>query len=289
MSVPGTDWSHWNINPDPHSYDFIIHKATQGTTNVDSEYHKRAQWIRDLGKIWGAYLFPVTNKPAAKQVDHFILTADIRPGEIVALDFEDDGTWKQYTPRQLAELGNDCMSALVVAYPNNRVVLYCNRWTWNNVVKPFGVHLGDGLWIASPGLEPTMDWVIWQYGNGSVDYDRANFTTLNDFTHWVKKTPKEEDDMTPEQADQLTEIQGRLRQLTLNGAQPLPENQPVNDWRAGGDLTQLWASLDQVLIAPLRAQLEDLTAKVDQLAGGTQRLTGTGSITFTPADTEPPL
>lgn len=287
MSIEGTDWSHWNENPNPDPYSFIIHKATQGTKYVDPTYADRARWIRDLGKVWGAYLFPVTNHREQDQVDHFVDVANIQPGELVALDFEDDDTWRQYTMRALAQMAQACMQALIAAYQNNRVLLYCNRSTYINIVRPYEVNVGDGLWIASPGQEPTMPWAIWQYGHGSVDYDRANFATLAQFTSWAWKETGEEIDMTPEQAEALDEIKQRLRQLHLNGGAPLPDPDNVNNWRAGGDLTALWRSLDDTLIEPLRAELADLRTAVTHLVDQGVQLQGEGSITFTPTTSSP--
>jgi len=189
MTVNGTDWSHWNNSPNPDPFDFIIHKATQGDHYVDPRYGERKQWIRDLGKIWGAYLFPEVATPPERQVDHFREIADIRPGDIVALDFESDGTWSHYTNAHLAAFGDELMALLQYHYPDNRVLLYCNRSAYSSIALPYQVSLGDGLWIASPGSIPTMSWVIWQYGNGAVDYDRADFPNIDTMWQWATKRP----------------------------------------------------------------------------------------------------
>jgi GH25 family lysozyme M1 (1,4-beta-N-acetylmuramidase) len=184
MTVLGSDWSHWNEHPNADPYEFIFHKATQGDYQVDSRYAERASWIRDMGKVWGAYHFPDVNVPVGKQIRYFYDHANIQPGDVVALDFENDGHWYAYTKAFLANFGKMCMAELFIRYPNNRVILYCNRDAYATIVQPYNVPIGAGLWIASPGTAPTMPWLFWQYGNGSVDYDRANFTDLDALKLW---------------------------------------------------------------------------------------------------------
>lgn len=185
MTVKGTDWSHWNENVDYTPYDFIFHKATQGTIQKDSRYRERAAVARAKTKLWGAYLFMMMNTTPRAQVDYFANYADIRAGDMVALDFESDGTWSHYPNSAIADQGTQCMLRLRETFPTNRVLLYCNRTTYYNIVVAREMPLMDGLWIASPGVSPMMDWVLWQYGNGSVDYDRANFTNLTTMQHWT--------------------------------------------------------------------------------------------------------
>lgn len=186
MTVSGTDISHWNENPILDDYAFVIHKCTQGDKNTDSRYDERHQWAHDHGKIWGAYHFYVPGLGVKAQLDHFVRHANIGEDDIVALDFEDDNTWGHYQRRNIAFEGSMFMDQLMAAYPNNRVVLYCNRSCYTGYVQAFSVNQGDGLWIASPGVTPGMPWVLWQYGNGSVDYDRAIFDTVAQMRDWTR-------------------------------------------------------------------------------------------------------
>lgn len=65
----------------------IIHKATQGTTTRDSQYHARRQRAKQLGFLWGAYHFS-SGSSVSQQVENFLSYA--RPGddELISLDWE---------------------------------------------------------------------------------------------------------------------------------------------------------------------------------------------------------
>lgn len=185
MTVNGTDISHWNAWPNPDLHDFMFLKATESIRYIDPTFLDRVELIRATGKPWGAYHFLTTLSSVDEQMAHFHDTANLHSGEMAALDFEDDGTWRHWSSRTLADHAIAAMSLLLEMYPFNRVVLYCNRDAWKNIVQPYDVPVGDGLWIASPGQEPTMAWTFWQYGNGALDYDRANFDHPDDLRHWV--------------------------------------------------------------------------------------------------------
>jgi hypothetical protein len=118
-------------------------------------------------------------------VSWFQTVAAIQPGDIVALDFENDGTWGQFSNQALAGMATQTMQLLLAAYPRNRVVLYCNLSTFNNIIVPYSVPLGDGLWIAEPSGTPIIDWMFWQYGQSGVDLDQGNFNSPHDLTVWV--------------------------------------------------------------------------------------------------------
>lgn len=185
MTVNGTDISHWNSWPQINQYDFVFLKATESTRYVDPTFETRVGLVRAAGLVLGAYHFLTTPSPIHTQMEHFHDVAHLHSGEIAVLDFEDDETWRHMTTRALADLAREAMQWLLEAYPFNRVLLYCNRSTWLTIVKPYGVTIGDGLWIASPGQEPTMPWLFWQYGNGALDYDRGNFSGADELHHWA--------------------------------------------------------------------------------------------------------
>jgi hypothetical protein len=185
MTVTGADVSHWNENPPLDLFDFIIHKTSEGTKLTDQRYAERHQWAHDHNKLWGGYLFYKPGQNLADQVDNFRQHANIHPGDVIGLDFEDDDTWSHYTRPVLAAECNKLMQLLCQEFPENRILLYCNRSTYNTIIAPYSVFLGDGLWIASPAAAPQMEWIIWQYGSGSVDYDRADFANKQAMATWL--------------------------------------------------------------------------------------------------------
>lgn len=191
MTVKGADLSHWNVFPKLTGFDFVILKATQSSTFLDPTLADRRTAVRKANKVLGLYMFVVPSLRPDLQVEWFARHADVQPGDIVALDFEDDDNWERYSRLTLAVLARDTMNLLMQKFPDNRVVLYCNRDTWTTIVKPYSVPLGDGLWIASPQSAPPMPWTFWQYGQSGIDLNYGNFTDVDQLRQWAQK----EDDM----------------------------------------------------------------------------------------------
>jgi lysozyme len=65
----------------------VIHKATQGTANVDPLYKSRRQKALDAGLLWGAYHFG-TGSDGVMQADHFLDVAAPDATTLLVLDFE---------------------------------------------------------------------------------------------------------------------------------------------------------------------------------------------------------
>lgn len=185
MTVSGIDISNNNPEQDYSVYDFVFLKATEGETYVDATYASRHAAVRNAGKVAGAYMFFRTASTPGNHVAFFQSVAAIQPGDIVAFDFENDGTWAQFSNQALAGLAIQVMQLLMANYPHNRVVLYCDLDTYNNIIVPFSVPLGDGLWIAEPSGTPTAAWVFWQYGQSGVDLDQGNFDTFDRLHVWA--------------------------------------------------------------------------------------------------------
>lgn len=185
MTIDGIDISNNNPDQDYSQHDFVFLKATEGETYQDATYTTRHAAVRNAGKIAGAYLFYRTASTPTKHVEFFHTVAAIQSGDIVALDFENDGTWAQYSNQALAGMATQTMQLLLAAYTTNRVVLYCTLWTYNNIIVPYNVPIGDGLWIAEPSNTPTMPWVFWQYGQSGIDLDKGNFDSADKLHVWV--------------------------------------------------------------------------------------------------------
>lgn len=184
--IEGIDISHHNALPDITPYAFVFHKATQGATNTDPTFAARWPLIKARGKVRGAYHFMSMRDSAQAQVDHFVSAVSVERGDIIALDFETDGTWGSYTVQAIGTMGAEVMRLLRLKYLNNRVVLYCNRSDYTRYVAVLGkVPVGDGLWIASPGFVPTMPYVFWQYGGVGLDVDHGNFDSIDALKEWA--------------------------------------------------------------------------------------------------------
>jgi lysozyme len=69
----------------------VIHKATEGRTFVDGDYHERKPAALAAGLLWGAYHFGVRGNVEA-QVDHFLETVIPGSTDLLVLDFEPNPT-----------------------------------------------------------------------------------------------------------------------------------------------------------------------------------------------------
>lgn len=185
----GVDLNHAVALPDLTDLDFVFHKATQGINFTDPLYETRRGYVRSLGKLWGAYHFITTTDDIAQQVDRFVAVSNAQPGDILALDFENDNTWYNWHPSDLADLASEFMNELALMMGGHRCVLYCNEDTYVNVVHRFNVDIHDGLWIADYSGEPTHQQVLWQYASDTIDRDKGYFTDLAAMRDWANKIP----------------------------------------------------------------------------------------------------
>lgn len=191
MSLKGVDLYHNNPIPNLDPYDFVFLKCTQGSSFADPAYSERSIKVRGLGKVLGAYHFGTMTDSVVAQVQNFELHSNIRSGDIVIYDFENDGTWGSHTIAQIAAVGLAVIKQLNDFYPNNRIVLYCNISTYQTIVVPNKMLTNtDGLWIAAPGTTPpVIRYLFWQYGQINIDLDQeSTFETLAELKAWTIMT-----------------------------------------------------------------------------------------------------
>lgn len=173
MTVYGGDFSHHNASV-PDGLDFYLFKCTEGDDYADPSY---AGNMDNTHAVKGAYHFFRMGADAGRQVQWFVDHARIQPGDIVALDFEDVSydAWSNYSHSAIMRKAQDIMTALGAAYPNNRILLYCNRSTWQSYVQS-GLSTGDGLWIADPSQRPdyTGNFLFWQFTDKPYDRDLSD-------------------------------------------------------------------------------------------------------------------
>src|ERR1043165_2582768 len=65
----------------------VIHKASQGQSNVDPDYEENRAKAEDAGLLWGAYHFG-TGSDRVMQADHFLNTVDPDGDTLLVLDLE---------------------------------------------------------------------------------------------------------------------------------------------------------------------------------------------------------
>lgn len=196
--LKGVDLSHHNPIKDyaklKDSVDFVILKATQGTTFIDPTFKTRLKQLKELGLQLGAYHFADFDsiQDAIEEADFFV---DILAGEQFeidpVLDIETNKgglSWaklreccEEFMDRVKERTGRDC-------------IYYTNKYYYDNL------KLDAPLWIARyRDEEPeAKEWLIWQYTStgsldgvaGNVDLDYARESLLDKIAKPVNPAPK---------------------------------------------------------------------------------------------------
>lgn len=180
----GYDVSHWQgqIDWTKVQADFVICKATQGTTMFDSTFIRNRDECRKRGILFGSYHF--ANGGDAKSEARYYVEkiGEIKKGELVVLDFEinipNPSQWCLSFLKEVEKL----VGFKPLLYTNEARVKSIN---WKEVVDG-----NYGLWVAKYGLNlpymgvrPTSGqwpfWAIWQYSSrGKVNFTKA-YVDLN--------------------------------------------------------------------------------------------------------------
>jgi lysozyme len=167
------DLSHHNANPNFAKIHVdgviaVIHKATQGTGFVDSQYASRKPLARANGLLWGAYHFGTGDNVDA-QVAHFINTTEPDGSFVLVLDFEKNGT-DSANSMSLDQV-KDFLTK-IKAQTGQQPVLYTGSYL-TDVAGPQAVaDLAQyRIWWArysnAPHLHATwQNYWLWQYSDG---------------------------------------------------------------------------------------------------------------------------
>jgi lysozyme len=150
----------------------VVFKASQGISMVDPLYESQSFEARAAGLLWGAYHFGDSSDPT-QQADHFLAAADLKPGDLFALDFEDNGR-RTMSVDQAEEFVDEVEFEL--GRPNACVLYSGDLIKENPGDKAFW--RARRLWLAqyshSPVVpEPWDDFFLWQYsgdGEGPVPH-----------------------------------------------------------------------------------------------------------------------
>lgn len=186
MALHGVDVSHhqndagMEVQRVARAVDFVLVKATQGSSFVDPQFRQNLDGVREVGRLIGTYHFAgetksVPGDPVA-EANHYCDSVDRRPGEVLVLDYE--------PVKPPADPDGWCAAFLAQAHQRMGVVplIYMGEvntrersWSRTRALKP-------GLWIArygkNNGLRPAIDlnvgswgrFDMWQYtSEGRVD------------------------------------------------------------------------------------------------------------------------
>lgn len=192
----GIDISRWQkgINLEAVPCDFVIVKATQGTSYISPEYEKQINQALSLGKLIGVYHY-AGGGGAIPEAEHFIKT--VRPyigRAILVLDWEGEQNpnfgnpdyalaWLNYIKIQTGVLPFIYMSKSVCRQYkkqwNPSFPLWCAQYKNQ---QPTGYQ--DNPWTDSKGFGPWSVCQILQYSskgrlngyNGNLDLNKAYIT-----------------------------------------------------------------------------------------------------------------
>ena len=157
---------------------FVFVKATEGKSYLNPEYEEQIGVARGANRVVGHYHW-LNDGPSDAQLNWFTSNADVAPGDLIAVDWEDSSN-------PPCSQKDAFIRSLQAEYPDNKVGLYCNRdWWWNHDTTGF---YGDFLWIAKyggddPGID--ADWTIWQYTDTPYDKNWATFSSLEEMQEWA--------------------------------------------------------------------------------------------------------
>lgn len=155
---------------------FVIVKATQGTTGTDSSHGLHVATARAGNVEVGHYHFAQQVHEAPAELQHFLATAQPKPGDAIALDLEQmDGNWSQRLVYALT------WARLAKARTFARPLLYMNK-SWMTEMSHAATpaqrieFFSYPLWIATGGLaqgSPGVDgWTLHQFSTaGGIDHD----------------------------------------------------------------------------------------------------------------------
>jgi len=188
------DLSHWNtvtdwdaIVSEGNIYG-VIHKATEGTGNIDKTYAQRAKDARSVGLLWGAdhFLRPGDMK---KQAEHFLKVVGDHGDTLLAIDHEDAAVSAQ-SLQDILEL--------VADLSGRRPVIYSGHVLKEQVGAGHTELSAYRLWLAqyskNPVWPPAWDrpW-LWQYSEtgkcpgveGNVDEDCFDRSEVELAAEWA--------------------------------------------------------------------------------------------------------
>jgi GH25 family lysozyme M1 (1,4-beta-N-acetylmuramidase) len=163
--------------------DFVAVKATEGLSYENPKHAAQVKRARDKGLVVGHYHFARAGDMKA-QADYFLKIAAPKPGEFLALDWEDAG---------VSCADKDAFLKYLKSKAGGRkVVLYCNTTFW--LQRDTTSYAADGLWVAryggeagQPGIQ--AEWLIHQYTDKPVDTNVTRWTSRAAMQKWAGSAP----------------------------------------------------------------------------------------------------
>ena len=224
----GIDISKWNpIDLSKVPCDFVIVKATQGTSYVSSRYKEQITQANSLGKLLGIYHY-AGGGGAIAEAEHFInVVKDYIGKAILVLDWEGDQNpnfanpyyamdWLEYVKKKTGITPFIYMSKSVCRQYakqwNSSYPLWCAQYKNQ---QPTGYQ--DNPWTDTKGFGPWDSCKILQYSskgslpgyNGNLDLDKS-YMDRSEWLRWASG------DLLPEPSEPTEQIKPILKKGDRN-------------------------------------------------------------------------
>jgi lysozyme len=179
----------------------VIHKASQGQSNIDPTYRAHRTRAAKEGLLWGAYHFG-TGSDGLKQAENFLKVVGDDPGTLMVLDFEPNPTGPSMSLEEARAFVTH-VQAVTGRFPG----LYSGHFIKDLLgTRTDPVLSNCWFWLAQYGPTAVVPpnwptWTLWQYTDGAVgpephqvpgigrcDRDRFNGTDSELRSFWTRKT-----------------------------------------------------------------------------------------------------
>lgn len=146
----------------------IIHKATEGLSDVDPTYLSHRSAAQAAGLWWGAYHF-ATGDDAIQQAEHFLSVVNPGANDLLVLDFEQNPSGSSMTLAG-AEQFVTRVQQVTGRWPGFYSGSYIKELLGNNKNETLG---NCWFWLSEYGAVPHVPanwqtWTMWQYTDGAV-------------------------------------------------------------------------------------------------------------------------
>lgn len=169
----GADVSYANPAPNLSGLDFVIARATYGSTGLDSRTAQHVKACRSVpGRPLGLYHFAYPDPgDADNEARHFLSIADRYKPEMLALDLEDAGSVGA------GALEDWALTFMRTIRGHAPLVLFYSMASWLPRFPRLAKEFPGSLWVAHwnvprPSCGPWATWRFWQKGGRrGIDYD----------------------------------------------------------------------------------------------------------------------
>lgn len=163
MALNGIDISNWQkgINLDSVPYDFVISKATEGTSYVSPDCARQVEQVRSRGKLFGTYHY-INGSGANSEAEFYIKSIKNWVGKgIICLDWESQGNkaWGSVSYlRNVAKKVIDLTGIPPVLYGSKAVL---------SQLRSVSNELNCGLWVAQYANDKTTGYQASPWNEGA--------------------------------------------------------------------------------------------------------------------------